>query len=168
MNIIIVGGGASGVLLAVNLLKQAQAATRVTLIEQRNDLGVGFAYSTRDPAHLLNVRAQNMSAFPDDPTHFQKWLASDTTSHRVDTDFASRVDFGRYLSNLITPLVEAGLKDHRLTLVQGECIAVAEHADNVRATLADQTEITGDRLVLATGNEMRTTHTPFLRSPWTR
>ena len=76
MNIIIVGGGASGVLLAVNLLKQAQAATRVTLIEQRRDLGVGFAYSMRDPAHLLNVRAQNMSAFPDDPTHFQKWLAS--------------------------------------------------------------------------------------------
>jgi uncharacterized NAD(P)/FAD-binding protein YdhS len=167
MNIIIVGGGASGVLLAVNLLRQAGTATRVTLIEQRNDLGVGFAYSTRDPAHLLNVRAQNMSAFPDDPTHFQKWLASDTTSHRVDTDFASRVDFGRYLSSLITPLVEAGLKDHRLTLVQGECIAVAEYADSVCATLADQTEITGDRLVLATGNEMRTTHTPFLRSPWT-
>ncbi len=53
MNIIIVGGGASGVLLAVNLLRQAGTATRVTLIEQRDDLGVGFAYSTRDPAHLL-------------------------------------------------------------------------------------------------------------------
>lgn len=170
MNIIIVGGGASGVLLAVNLLKQSGAETRMTLIEQRNDLGVGLAYSTRDPAHLLNVRAQNMSAFPDDPTHFQKWLAADTTRATTppsDTDFASRVDFGRYLSSLVTPLVEAGLKDRLLTIVQGECIAVAEHADGVRATLADQTTITGDRLVLATGNEMRTTHTPFLRSPWT-
>ncbi|MFM8701176.1 MAG: FAD/NAD(P)-binding protein [Hyphomicrobiales bacterium] len=169
MNIITVGGGASGVLLALNLLKQSGTAASITLIEKRDDLGFGFAYSTRDPAHLLNVRARNMSAFADDPTHFQRWLAAEKdriTTRLMYDDFASRVDFGHYLQSLITPLVQAGRHDGRLTLVRGECVAVAENADGISATLADRTVITGDRLVLATGNEMRASHTPSLRSPW--
>ena len=34
----------------------------------------GAAYATPIPLHLLNVRAANMSAYPDRPTHFLEWL----------------------------------------------------------------------------------------------
>ena len=44
--------------------------SRVTLIEKREAVGRGMAYSTAQPGHLLNVRATNMSAFADDPLHF--------------------------------------------------------------------------------------------------
>ena len=77
--IIVVGGGASGVLLAVHLLRHRPEGLIVTLVERRPELGAGIAYATRHPDHLLNVRASNMSAFPDDPGHFSRWLAARAT-----------------------------------------------------------------------------------------
>ena len=63
-HIAIVGAGFSGLLTAVNLL-EASGRARVTLIERRGVFGPGTAYDTGNPQHLLNVRLDNMSAFPD-------------------------------------------------------------------------------------------------------
>lgn len=53
----IIGGGASGVLLTYQLLHRSTSDLRVTLIEQRPEIGRGIAYHTDNPDHLLNVRA---------------------------------------------------------------------------------------------------------------
>jgi uncharacterized NAD(P)/FAD-binding protein YdhS len=45
--------------------------------------GVGLAYSTGNPRHLLNVRADNMSAFADEPDHFARWLAALPEAERL-------------------------------------------------------------------------------------
>src|SRR5262249_32837004 len=74
--VIIIGGGASGVLLACHLLRYRTDDLDVTLIERRPDVGRGIAYHTANPNHLLNVRAANMSAFPDQPDHFWRWLCT--------------------------------------------------------------------------------------------
>ncbi len=74
LSIIIVGGGASGVLLAAHLLRDPTMDLRVTLIEKRAEIGAGIAYSARQQDHVLNVAAPNMSAFADDPDHFWRWL----------------------------------------------------------------------------------------------
>lgn len=70
----IVGGGASGTLSALHLLRaSSDPDLRIVLFEtdpRRRHLGV--AYGTTDPRHLLNLRAQIMSAFPDEPDHFAK------------------------------------------------------------------------------------------------
>ena len=66
-SIAIVGGGASGALMAAHLLKCAGDRVRLTLIEPRAQIGRGLAYATENESHRLNVRASNMSAFPDDP-----------------------------------------------------------------------------------------------------
>ncbi|TGR72982.1 FAD-dependent oxidoreductase, partial [Mesorhizobium sp. M2D.F.Ca.ET.223.01.1.1] len=68
-SIIIVGGGASGVVLAAHLLMSSNPDLRVTLIEKRPHFGQGMAYSTLLSAHVLNVKASGMSAYADDPTH---------------------------------------------------------------------------------------------------
>ena len=81
--VIIVGSGASGTLLAVQLLRDRSAHIRVTLVEKGQQPGLGLAYSTSNPSHLLNVRAANMSAFADDPDHFVRWLASGSRRGRI-------------------------------------------------------------------------------------
>ena len=44
--VIIVGGGASGVLLAVHLLRHRPEGLIVTIVEKRPELGAGVAYAT--------------------------------------------------------------------------------------------------------------------------
>ncbi len=63
--IAIAGGGASGTLTALYLLREAarrRMPLRVALIDRHGRHGLGQAYSTTHPAHLLNSPAATMSA----------------------------------------------------------------------------------------------------------
>ncbi|HSM76946.1 MAG TPA: FAD/NAD(P)-binding protein, partial [Bryobacteraceae bacterium] len=71
--IAIIGGGCSGVLAAISLLREAPDEDLI-VIEPREDLGRGMAYSTPWYEHLLNVPAAKMSALPSEPSHFAEWL----------------------------------------------------------------------------------------------
>src|SRR5882757_8777836 len=63
LSITIIGGGASGVLLAAHLLRNPETDVRVNLIERRGRVGQGMAYSATQHDHILNVPASGMSAF---------------------------------------------------------------------------------------------------------
>src|SRR5271156_5580938 len=94
MRVAIVGGGAAGVLAAVHL-RRSKPDAQITLIDASGSPGTGAAYGTNDPTHLLNVPAQRMSAWPDDPDHFCRWLDERAVTP-VET-FAPRLAYGRYL-----------------------------------------------------------------------
>lgn len=99
----IVGGGAAGTLVALQLLSRQATRARgveITVCEPRSDLGRGLAYSTDSPTHLLNVTAAQMSAFPDDPDDFVRW------SGLAPGDFAPRSVFGDYLAERLHGAVE--------------------------------------------------------------
>src|SRR5205085_11653179 len=63
----IIGGGFSGTALAAELTRRG---VPVVLIEGGGRAGLGTAYATREPVHVLNVRAAVMSARADDPDPF--------------------------------------------------------------------------------------------------
>ena len=77
-HVVIIGGGFSGCLTAVNLSRLSTGPLKITIINQGYPLGRGIAYSTRNGSHLLNVVARNMSALADQPTHFVEWLRTRT------------------------------------------------------------------------------------------
>ncbi len=87
----IVGGGFSGTMVAAQL---ARKGIESVLIEGGCRVGRGIAYSTAEPAHVLNVCAELMSAWADDPEHFSRWFE---TQGGEASDFAQRRLFGRYL-----------------------------------------------------------------------
>src|SRR3954449_2026512 len=60
----IIGGGFSGTIIAAQLARRGIASR---LIEGGGRLGRGVAYSTTEAAHLLNVRAEAMSAWAGQP-----------------------------------------------------------------------------------------------------
>lgn len=151
-HILIVGGGASGALMALHLLRAGAAGQgiRITMIEKTALLGCGLAYATRDPNHLLNTRVHNMSAYADDPHHFLNWLHGD--GHRPDTAadcFVGRQVYGEYLNGLIGNALAAG---DQLTSVRGECIKLGETPTGIVATLEDGQMIEADKAILATGH----------------
>lgn len=149
-HVAIIGAGFSGLLTAVNLL-QTSSIVRVTLIERRDAFGPGVAYDTGNPGHLLNVRLDNMSAFPDQPRHLADWLAEQPCWQAQD-GFITRGMYGDYLRHLLAETLqgEAG-EAERLTLVHGEARAI-ERLDHVwRITVGPQV-VTADAVILALGN----------------
>ena len=157
-HVLVIGGGASGVLMAAHLLKQD--GIQVTLVEKGELLGCGIAYSTTDPDHLLNTRVHNMSAFADQPEHFHDWL----TEHgrpRHETDFVSRATYGDYMQDLLTPW----RGNPRLTLVKDEATRLQAEDGGITLTLGSGQQVRGDRAILATGHAVPEA-TPGLDNAW--
>jgi uncharacterized NAD(P)/FAD-binding protein YdhS len=141
----IVGAGFSGTLQAINLLRHEGPSA--TLIERRPQAGRGIAYSAAHPDHLLNVRATNMSALPDDPDHFVRWLAE----HCPDlTGFVPRIVYGDYLAELLDAAMMRARG--RLTLLHGEAIDVEHDEDGATVRLVDGRRVSADTVILAPGN----------------
>lgn len=145
-HVAIIGGGFSGALQAINLLRHQ--GPRATLIERRDVAARGVAYSAAHPDHLLNVRATNMSALPQDPGHFERWL--EQRHPHLAGGFAPRLVYGDYLAELLDDARRAS--PERLALVQGEAIDLTRAGDGWGIALADGRTIAADAVILAPGN----------------
>jgi uncharacterized NAD(P)/FAD-binding protein YdhS len=144
-HITIIGGGFSGTLLAVNLLRHD--GPRATLIERRPHTARGVAYAAAHPDHLLNVRAENMSALPDDPDHFTRWLER----HRPGVGgFVPRLVYGDYLDALLAEAIQRA--PGRLQVLQDEAIDVVVDRAGASVQLAGGNRLAADSVVLAPGN----------------
>jgi len=135
--IAVIGAGASGTLQALALKR---AGADVTLIERGPRPGRGVAYGTTRPEHLLNVPARRMSAYADEIGHFSRWWADRTDNATTEEDYAPRMVFGDYLTEL---LGESGVR-----VVHGEAVDVVDGA----VVLADGQRLPADQVVLAPGN----------------
>ena len=101
--IAIVGGGISGTLTVLNLIKQSESLLKIIWFDAKNKFCKGFAYSTSEEQHLLNVRANNMSIFADEPTHFVNWLSKHHPQFNAN-DFVPRKLFGEYVQSTFDEL----------------------------------------------------------------
>lgn len=142
----IAGGGASGALVAANLLRLGDSSLEVVVVEPRTELGQGVAYSTTEPWHRLNVPVAGMSGIADDPDHFQRWSGAPAEA------FLSRLDYGRYLGEVLADAVASS--PARLRHVRSTVERVRGDGQGVRVTLAAGEEVSADALVLATGVEL--------------
>ena len=71
----VIGGGASGVLVAVHFLAGPAAdPARFLIFEHSGKVGSGAAFSSPHHSHVLNVPAGGISTFKEDPGHFARWL----------------------------------------------------------------------------------------------
>ena len=114
-SVAIVGGGFSGTLLAIQLLRHS-SVPRITLLEREHPAGRGTAYSTPDLNHRLNVPAGRMSAFDDDPADFLRWLDSSGNGGKPG-EFAPRWLYGGYVQQRLDEAAHAA--PGRLELVDG-------------------------------------------------
>jgi uncharacterized NAD(P)/FAD-binding protein YdhS len=164
-SIAIVGGGASGALMAAHLLKCAGDRVRLTLIEPRAQIGRGLAYKTENDSHRLNVRASNMSAFPDDPDHFWNWLRAN--GHRGEDRFCfvPRLVYGRYLGGLIEDRL-AETDPRRVRWLRETVTGLSERDRAITFRFSGSETAVFDMAVLCCGHEAsETLDAPFV-SPW--
>lgn len=160
-DVAIVGGGASGTILAIHLLRKERADGPVVLVERRNAYGLGVAYSTEEPAHLLNVPAGGMSALHDEPDHFLEWLhdARIPAGYGV---FVPRATYGRYLGATLEAAERISLRS--LIRIRGSVEDVQTGRNGAVVEGRSLPSVRARRVVLALGNPPPGTP-PFLGSP---
>lgn len=152
VQVAIVGGGFSGAMTAVHLLKQHLVDLDVTIIEPRNELGRGLAYSTQCPEHLLNVPAAEMSALPSEADNFLKFARLKEPSITADS-FVPRMTYGDYVNALVTEqLTEGKGNPNRLRHVRSRAVDIERKATHYFLILEDGSRIKADYVVLALGN----------------
>jgi uncharacterized NAD(P)/FAD-binding protein YdhS len=158
LTIAIVGGGASGTLLAVQLLRQSadsRTPLRIWLIDEHGRHGRGQAYATQHPSHLLNATAGRMSALPCAPQHLVAWATASAAGpgHVSQATFLPRGIYGRYLLETLAAAQRAAPPSSRLTWMTSAVTAIRPLARPGGARLyTSYGPLDADVIVLATGN----------------
>jgi uncharacterized NAD(P)/FAD-binding protein YdhS len=165
-DVAIIGAGASGTLTAVQYARTRSGDG--ALIEAGARAARGLAYGTPYGAHLLNVAAGRMSALPEDPEHFLRWLRERMAGAHEGT-FAPRALYGDYLAELLEDAPA-------ITRVGGTAIGILREDDRWIVSLHDDRTIAARNVVLALGNlppydpvSMNGAAPPeYIRDPWAR
>ena len=155
----VIGGGLSGALVAERLLRTSGGPLHVVVVERRDTLGTGLAYSTDRREHVLNVPSKSMSAVDGEPEHFLAWLrGKGSASARewgasFDADgFVPRGLYGAYVGQLLAEAAKSAKPAVSFAHERGVAIALSVEAGRVRVTLQGDRTIDAGHVVLALGN----------------
>ncbi len=150
----VVGGGASGTLACGYLLREAAAAglpLRIIFIDRFARHGLGQAYATEHPGHLLNAPAGLMSAYADDPADLIRWAMANGIQH---DGFLPRAAYGRYLREVLASAESEARPESTVTRLSAHVVGldIAEDPGRPSLRLAGGGRIEADAVVLATGH----------------
>jgi uncharacterized NAD(P)/FAD-binding protein YdhS len=180
--VVVVGGGFSGAMSAVNIARLSERPLHVVVVNDGGSVGRGVAYGLRRPEYLLNVAARNMSAFPDEPDHFLQWLQTRaefelTPEVELRERFVAREIYGDYLRSIVQHHLQSPgeLTVISSEFVTGEAVDVEPQESGCLVHLADGSALEANRVVLATGNEPPAplggseelaSHPAWVENPW--
>lgn len=174
--IAVIGAGFSGVMTAIHLLWRCEPGERVYLVERSGRIGPGLAYGTSNAGHLVNTRAENMSAFGDEPDHFVRWLEGLTPERRaaagertIAGTFVRRSVFGSYIQDLLRNAIARQDGADNLYLIADTATAMHCHNGALVLETANGRSYPIDAAVLALGNLPSTGPrlAGFIDNPWT-
>lgn len=154
--IIIVGGGLSGTLVAIELARIPHGPEIILIEKNPEMLGRGVAYQHDFTHQPLNVVAGGMSLFADKPADFVEWLGANhfRYNHLIDAvspgEFIPRKIFGDYvIENLDRVHREAA---GRFQIRIDEAISVLDFGAKKTVVLSSGTALHADHVILALGN----------------
>lgn len=151
---IVIGGGCSGMLLAVELASRLAGGVReVVVVDPGDSPGPGVAYSTRCASHLLNVPAGQMSARREHPDHFLAW-AQDRDPRVSEGSFVPRKVYGEYLKAVWREAQANAPRAMSLVHVRSRVCSLDASRNGERMTveLSNGSRLEADQVALAMGN----------------
>jgi uncharacterized NAD(P)/FAD-binding protein YdhS len=158
-SVVIIGGGFAGTVTAIKLLDAATDPLSITIVEKRLELGRGLAYSSRDPAHVMNGPAKLFSLYPERPEHFARFLARygrdwgwrDPQAPDYLNAYAPRWIYGDYLRAELARALAHAASGVTLQHIAAEADDLRSDGHTIVVTLQDGRELRADQAVLALG-----------------
>jgi uncharacterized NAD(P)/FAD-binding protein YdhS len=168
-DVAIIGTGASGILAAAQF-KRMIPDGQLAIIGNETRPARGLAYQTQCPAHLLNVRACNMSAYSQDLDHFVNWLKPRLPKSDANT-YAPRHFYGDYLSTIFHEVI-MDLKNTKY--FHDSAVTLSRDHDHWTIHLEHGEFLEAYNVILALGNSPLPAHpidfssvaTNYFENPW--
>ncbi|WP_075213920.1 FAD/NAD(P)-binding protein [Mongoliimonas terrestris] len=164
----IVGCGLTGAAAAVAVADRFRRPVDLTLVDASGRFGYGLAYGEGALAGLtLNVRARDLSLFPDRPDDFVDWLIHRGHGPRpeISAGFPERSRFGAYVADRLADRLK-GRRDLSATLLTDTAIAGHPVDDGIEIAFRRSPARRFDAVFLATGWGLPATPRRFGRSPF--
>ena len=180
-SVVIVGGGFAGALTAIKLLDKTEVPLSITILEPREELGRGVAYSTTEAVHLVNGPASTFSLHPEEPDHLVRWLAGNASQYGwtppadIAGSFPPRYIFGTYVRDELNRAITGARAGSTFRHVKASATGLVSAPHKVRITTSAGQSLEADEVVLALGvfqpplNPRETSvadHPAFVASPW--
>lgn len=180
-SIIIIGGGFAGALTAIKLLDKTEVPLAITILEPREELGRGVAYSTTEAVHLVNGPAGTFSVHPETPDHLVHWLAENASRYGwtlpadIAGSFPPRYLYGTYVRDELRRAISAARAGSTFRHVRAAASNLVSAPHKVLITTGEGETIAADEVVLALGvfqpdlarqEASVVRHPGFAASPW--
>lgn len=152
----IIGGGLSGTLVALNLVRKIKDAQIVMVEKNPGLLGRGIAYHHDFTHQPLNVVAAGMSLYPDQPDHFVNWLRTNHFRYKhllpdvYPKVFVPRKIFGDYIVENLDAIHNEAAGRFQIRIDQ--VISILPKGKTNIVKLESGVEIESDQVILALGN----------------
>jgi uncharacterized NAD(P)/FAD-binding protein YdhS len=149
--VVIVGGGFSGIAAAYHLLKEGGPDLRIHVVEMGPWLGRGIAYGVESDVFRLNVPASRMSIDPGQPDDFVKFASAEDRPNA----FLARATYGEYVVARLHGAIRSAKA--KIRVWRDEAVAVTPTHVALRSGL----QLEAKAVVLATGLVPRVVKTLF-------
>jgi len=151
-SVVIIGGGYSGSMMAVNLIRQGLPDHHnILIINRKHPMAKGLAYDTWDDNLLLNGPVGTMSALEDSPNHFLNYCqALDPALN--ESSFVPRRIYGDYLQDTFVRHIHD--RGHSIETLEAEVTSVQRRTDSptFRVSTGNGLVIDANAIVLANGH----------------
>ena len=181
LQLTVVGGGFTGVMVAVHAINASRVPLAITIVEPAAELGRGVAYGTRDPAHRINVPSQRMATSAADPEGPTRWLlaqgAADESSADAEGHFyVPRHAYGSYVQDLLRETIAAAGARVTMRHAMGAAASLHRSRDGWQVVLRCGSRLSADAVALCFGHAAPALPCPvaaealtdprFVASPW--
>ena len=180
--IAIIGGGFSGTMTGVHLIRNARAPLEIKLINETDVLNTGIAYNPYSKKALLNVVSSRMSAFASDPDHFLNWVMQqdhfrDKDRTLIANSFLPRYLYGEYLQDIWKDaLKQAEGKKIQVDVISSSVKDLTLLKDSIDIELKDKSRLSTKYAIIASGNHLPgnpnikgsffTSSANYFQNPW--
>ena len=166
--VIVIGGGFTGVAGAVALSRRAHAPLDIAIVEPRAEVGRGVAYSATDPDHRLNAPATIHFVTADNAEGFDRWLRQTGPLERDpematadDNLFPRRSELGAYACLTFHQHAASNPSGSRLRHTRTRAMSLAQMGEQFHVRLENGETLIGDIVLITTSNENPRPPPPF-------
>ncbi len=151
-DVAVIGGGFCGLMSLAHLCSR-HGARSCCLFERSAPSALGVAYGACDEAHVLNVAAARMGAYPEQPEAFYEWLQRAFPQRFARDAFVPRALYGRYLVDTVRESTQrASHSTHTTTdFVSDAVVDLAATSSDYKLELASGRFVHANGVIVAMG-----------------